>query len=55
MSKKKAVGVKYIGKGAYLRGVPARDMTIDEWKKIPAKKRKHLIEVLKLYEVKYDL
>ena len=53
--KKKAVGVVYIGKGNYLAGIPARDMTVEEWKTIPASLRKHLTSVLKLYEVKYDL
>lgn len=26
-------GVEYIGDGSYLPGVPARDLTPDEWKK----------------------
>ena len=46
--------VKYIGKGRYLRGVPARDLSLDEWTEMPADKKKHLVKVLKLYEVIYD-
>jgi hypothetical protein len=52
---KKIIGAKYIGKRSYLRGVPARDLTKEEWMKLPAKKRKHLEKVLKLYEVNYAM
>ena len=41
--------IKYIGNGCYYQGIPARDLTEDEWKAIPRRKRKRLVE-LGLYQ-----
>jgi len=37
--------IKYIGKGNYYQGIPARDLTEDEWKAIPRRKRNRLLEL----------
>lgn len=50
---KQITRIEYIGKGRFVYGVPARDLTLDEWKKLPLKRQKHVIK-LGLYEVKYD-
>lgn len=51
---KKPVLVRFIGGGRFLAGIPARDLTIREWERIPRKKQKHLTDVLRIYEVIYD-
>ena len=37
--------IKYIGNGSYYQGIPARDLTEDEWQAIPRRKRKRLVEL----------
>lgn len=37
--------IKYIGNGSYYQGVPARDLSEDEWSAIPRRKRKVLVEL----------
>lgn len=51
--KKRATGAAFTGNGMYMPGVPARDLSLKEWKSIPAAQREHLLK-LGLYEVKYD-
>ena len=43
--------IKYIGNGSYYQGIPARDLSDDEWKAIGRHKRKRLVE-LGLYREK---
>ena len=43
------VSVIYIGAGAYLHGVPARDITADEWAALPEELRKIALD-LDLYQ-----
>lgn len=50
---KKESRVEYIGAGRFIHGLPARHLTLDEWKQMPEKLRKHVLK-LGLYEVKYD-
>ena len=40
---------RYIGNGAYLVGVPARDLTVDEWAALDDETRATAL-ALKLYE-----
>ena len=37
--------IKYIGNGNYYQGIPARDLSADEWKAIPRRKRKVLVDL----------
>lgn len=37
--------IKYIGNGNYYQGIPARDLTEDEWEAISRRKRKRLVEL----------
>ena len=43
-------GVKYIGDGAFIEGVPARDMTPEEWQALEAEKRETALK-LRLYRI----
>jgi len=36
--------IKYIGNGSYYQGIPARDLTEEEWNAIPRRRRKRLLE-----------
>lgn len=51
--KKKVNGATYTGKGAYIHGVPARDMTAEEWQSFSQAEREHFVN-LGLFEVTYD-
>ena len=53
VKEKKPVGVVFIGGKRFIHGIPARDLTLAEWNKLPKNKQKHLLK-LGLYEVKYD-
>lgn len=45
---------RYIGRyGAYLEGVPARDLTADEWDAVPEALRERALQ-LKLYALMID-
>ncbi len=38
------VVAKYVGKGAYIDGIPARDMTSDEWDALSEEQRKKALD-----------
>ena len=42
---KKKKGAKYIGKGNWLPGMPARDLSHKEWNKFPKKERDKAIKL----------
>jgi hypothetical protein len=42
---KKKSGVRYVGKGTFLSGIPAKNMDSDEWERIPADRRKHALKL----------
>jgi hypothetical protein len=44
-----SIAALYIGEGAYWQGIPARDLTDDEWQALPADTRKLLLD-LGLYQ-----
>lgn len=50
---KKVIGAKYIGAGKFLFGVPAKDLTADEWLAFSELERNHFVN-LGLFEVIYD-
>lgn len=54
MSERNIKLVRFIGGRRYLEGVPARDLSADEWAQFSRKQQRHLTQVLKLYEVIYD-
>ena len=37
--------IKYIGSGSYYQGIPARDLSEDEWQAIGRRKRKTLVDL----------
>ena len=43
------MAVRYIGGGAFIQGVPARDMTPEEWDQMPVTVRAFAVEI-GLYE-----
>jgi len=43
------IAALYIGEGAYWQGVPARDLTDDEWQALSENTRKLLLD-LRLYQ-----
>jgi hypothetical protein len=45
--------VEYVGRGKFLHGLPARRLTLQEWRDLPGKQREHVLK-LGLYEVIYD-
>ena len=47
---KKQAGAKYIGGGDFLNGVPARDMSADEWEALDPEQQKQAVK-LGLFEV----
>lgn len=52
MTEQVMIGAAFIGGKRFFVGVPARDLTLDEWDKLPKKLQRKLIR-LGLYEVKY--
>ena len=42
-------GVRYVGNGNYISGIPQRDLPKEEWEKLPENLRKAAIELV-LYE-----
>ena len=40
---RKKGGVKYIGGGRFIVGVPAKDMTAKQWARVPAAKQRRAI------------
>lgn len=42
--------IKYIGNGDYVMGIPARNMTVEEWEALPETTRQALM-AQKLYEL----
>lgn len=50
--KKKVDYARYVGGGKFLTGVPARDLTAEEWEAYSKAERDHFIK-LGLYEVIY--
>lgn len=46
--------VRYCGQGAYLLGLPARDMSLEEWQSYPESQRKLALE-LGLYDEREEV
>lgn len=42
--------IKYIGNGDYVMGIPARNLTVEEWESLPEETRQALM-AQKLYEL----